>query len=483
MTWPRALARLLTGCPVVPRPDASVPSGANAADEHGDQNASAARSEAFALLLYAQQDWQLRKVQSHEFKEGGYTVARVSIDCVPQDLPGLRYSLEGSGHDTDDPILVPVTFMQKGALRQFDMRGPADEPLPVIGRSEYSDLMIGVLAYQIEDAIVPGSDRAALNDALHTLLDEDPDVAAEACALLVSKGLGAGGVRVLESTRLRPFAAALLSSLSSAYVLIALLPGEYARRRVVIKYAHLDPQEVEPLSWKQRWRGAAGQEPLRVGFGLSHPVGSASHHLQVTVPTALRCASLKLPGNRQDRNTSDAAGAGVVHVAAPYVRDPGEPAEAEFVVPWSGMRATTWLVTMLTFAITFLGLVLPGAQGALLDAADGAAALLLAVPAVAVAFAAGKPESAIESVLLGPLRLVVISCALLLLACAGSIVGVLHEPWRTILWTVVAVAAGCAGAALCSAELKRLLGRARTPTLCAGAVVAAVLLTCGVFAW
>ncbi|GAA2736686.1 hypothetical protein GCM10009867_21850 [Pedococcus aerophilus] len=483
MRWLRALASRRAGCSVPPTLNGSVSPGTNTAAQHRDREATAARSEAFALLLYAQQDWQLRKVQSHEFKEGGYTVARVSIDCVAQDLPGLRYSFESSEHTVDEPILVPVTFMQKGALRQFDMRGPADEPLPVIGRSEYSDLMIGVLSYQIENAIVPGSDPAALKDALNVVLDEDPGAAAKTCALLVDKGIGMGGVRVLDASRISPFAAALLSSLSSAYVLIALLPAEYARRRVVIKYAHLDPQEVEPLGWKKRWRGAAGLEPLRVGFGLSHPVGSASHHLQVTVPNALRCASLTLPGDRQDRNTSDAAGAGVVHVAAPYVQDPGEPAEAEFVVPWSGMRATTWLVTMVTFAITFLGLVLPGGQEALIDAADGAAALLLAIPAVAVAFAAGRPESAIESVLLGPLRLVVMSCALMLLACAGSIVGVLHEPWRTILWSVGAVASGFATAALCSAELEGLLGRARTPALRASAVVAAVLLACGIFAW
>jgi hypothetical protein len=445
-----------------------------------------ARSEAFGVLLYAQQDWQLRKVQSHELKDGGYVVAKVSIDCIPQDLPGLAYSFSGPQHPSDAlnaSILVPVTFMQKGALRQFDMRGPAGEPLPVIGRSEYSDLMIGVLTYQIEHACIPGCDRVALHDALHAVLDEDPSAAAEACKLLIDDGIGVGGVRVLDPTHLEPFAKALLASLSSAYVLIALLPREYAERRVVIKYAHHDTQEIDIIRWKQRWRCTTGREPFQVGFGLSHPVGAASHHLQVTVPAGLQCASLTLPGDRHDRNTSDAAGAGVVHVAAPYIVDPGAPAVAEFVVPWSGMRATTWLVTTVTSVILFLGLVLPGAQEALLEAADGAAALLLALPAVAVAFAAGKPESAVESVLLGPLRLVVMSCALLLLGCAASIVGVLHDPWRTGLWATGAVVSGSAAVALCVTELDRLLGPACKPVVAVFATAAAGLLACGVFAW
>ena len=202
------------------------------------------------------------------------------------------------------------------------------------------------------------------------------------------------------------------------------------------------------------------------------------------MPAALSCTSLTMPGRRDDRNTTDSSDAGVVHVAGWYVQDPGEPAEAEFVVPWSGMRATTWLVTAITFAVTCLGLVLPGAQQALLDSADGAGALLLAVPAVAVAFAAGRSESAVESVLLGPLRMTVITCALLLLACAASIVGVLHEPWRTLLWTLGTIGSGAACAALCAHELVLALGAdGRTRALWATAIAIAVLLVCGIFAW
>ena len=226
----------------------------------------AQRSEAVSALLYAQQTWQLRKVQSHELREGSYSVARVSIDCVPQDLPGLRYALVGEPDDTQDPLIVPVTYMQKGALRQFDMRGPNAEPLPVIGRSEYTDLMLGVLMYQMEDAVIAGSDRVALLEALRVILDEDPGAATRASRLLLERGVVADGAHVVEPDLLRGFAVELLQGLTTAYVLFALLPSEYVQRRAVIKYAHHGHQGVERLPWTKRWLGAVGLAKLQCGL-------------------------------------------------------------------------------------------------------------------------------------------------------------------------------------------------------------------------
>ena len=64
----------------------------------------------------------------------------------------------------------------------------------------------------------------------------------------------------------------------------------------------------------------------------------------------------------------------------------------EFRVPLKGLRMNAALVCGVTSIMLLLGLLLPGAQLALLDASDGAAALLLAVPAVAFAFAVGERE-------------------------------------------------------------------------------------------
>lgn len=438
----------------------SPPSGAGGESGVVDE---VIRSEILAELLHSQQAWQWRKVQSHELRAGNYSVVRVSIDCVPQDFPELRYELEGGGAGQGAAFLVPVTYMDKGVLRQFDMRGPADEPLPVIGRSEYRALMLGVLLRQLESAILPLADLELLSDALIRLLDDDVETARAISEEILRDGtVNLDGVcprfRFVDPALLQGFARELLTSLASVYVLFALLPAEYGYRRVVIKYSHHARQDPDhgPLLW--RWCGAAGLVPLKVAFELSHPTGAASHHLEIAVPSELTCASLTMPGAGADRNTTDASEGGVAHAAKSYERSPAERAVVEFTVPWAGTRATTWLMATLTFAITLLGYTLPGAQEALLAAADGAGALLLAVPAIAVAFAAGRPESDVESVLLGPLRAVLIVCAIWLFACAASIVGVLHEPYRTWLWVAGAGFSGGASIALSARELRRWMG-------------------------
>ena len=442
MTWLTAITHKLTGL-------ASPNSTALDDDER--------RALALSTVLYEQQAWQLRKVQSHELREGDYEVVKVSIDCVPQDLPGLAYALDGPGGGTEDSILVPVTYMSKGALRQFDMRGPGGESLPIIGRGEYTGLMGAVLTYQLEGALLPDADQETLRSALDTILDGDPDEALAVSRQLLRDGT-AQGRAVLDPASVRGWARELLTSLPLVWVLFALVPREYAGRRVVIKYSHHARQAAERSTLRQRWLGAAGISTLPVSFKLFHPTGAASHHLEVTVPADLSCTSLQMPGQVADRNTTDSSDSGVVHGAASYTVEPDSLARVEFSVPWAGMRATAWLVSAVTFAVTFLGLALPGAQDALIDAADGAGAVLLAVPAVAVAFAVGTRESDVESTLLGPLRMWVTVCALWLFACACSIVGVLHEPFRTWLWSAGALLALPASLTLCAREMRRRVG-------------------------
>ncbi|MCF6378156.1 hypothetical protein L2K70_11135 [Nocardioides KLBMP 9356] len=452
MSWVRQLANRLTGR----ASDADV------------------RALSLSTVLYNQQGWQYRKVQSHELREGDYEVVSVSIDCAPQGLPGLWYALDGPGGQTEQAFLVPVTYMRKGALRQFDMRGPGGEALPVIGRSEYTALMSGLLTYQLEDSPTPGTEAALLEAALETILDGDPEAAVAASRELLTNGT-VGGRPVLDPSRVNKWARELLTDLAKVWVLFALVPGEYAGRRVVLKYSHHAKQSADDASARRRWLGAAGLSTLPVKFTLSHPTGAASHHLEVTVPGDLSCSSLRMPGPVEDRNTTDSSDAGVVHGAASYEVEPDKPAFVEFTVPWAGMRATTWLVSSVTFAVTFLGLLLPGAQQALLDAADGAGAVLLAVPAVAVAFAAGRRESEVESVLLGPLRVWVTTCALSLFACACSIVGVLHDPFRTWLWAIGALASMTVALVLCAREARLILGRWWEPLV--GLTAAFVLFT------
>lgn len=126
-----------------------------------------------------------------------------------------------------------------------------------------------------------------------------------------------------------------------------------------------------------------------------------------------------------------------------FVETPGrEPARVQLFAPKSGMRFMTSLVLAYTFAVMALALFLPGAKLALLTASDGAAAILLAVPAVVVALLARPGENAIASQLLMPYRVTVSACSLVLIGVGGSIVGVLHEPYMQVLWVSSLIATG-----------------------------------------
>ena len=421
-----------------------------------------------AAVLFSQRSWQLRKVETRLFQEGSYSLTRVSIDCVPQALPGLRYELNTSASAVaHSSVLVPITYMQKGALRGFDMRDSNGNSMPVIGRAEYRQLMVDTLVYEVGPAAVERGDEATLRRALADVVDADRHEAEHVAEDLVVDG-AYRGVRCIDPDGLSNYAANLILALADLYVLIALLPETQAGQRQVIKYEHHSTEEVDtrpernspsalarrlvalrdrlgitegPVS---RFRLAAGLDPLEVEFDLSHPAGATSHHFEMVIPAGLKCASLAMPvvAGQGDRNTVDTTPTGVAHAAAAYNENPDQGVQVQFRVPFEGLRLHTTLVCLLTAAILLLGLLLPGAQHALLRASDGAAALLLAIPAVVVALAVGGREHVMVARMLRPLRVVVIGCALLLLACAGSIVGVLHDGWRYTLWW------GGAGAAL-----------------------------------
>ncbi|WP_087508046.1 hypothetical protein [Cellulomonas iranensis] len=438
---------------------------------------------ALAAVLFSQQQWQLRKVERRHLREGSYSVASVSIDCVPQALPELRYQLAHEAADRGGQVLVPITMMRKGALRGFDMRDDSGCAVPVIGRSEYRELMVALLMHELGDAAL-AERTELLADALAAVVDGDVEAASHTAVDLVVEGTYLE-TRCVDASELSTYAAQLILRLADSYVLIALLPEERAGRRQVVKYEHHSHDQYAGLPLKRRrstlgrlqsflyerlsggpvlrFRLAAGLEPATYEFELSHPAGSASHHFEVLIPDKLICTRLTMPGTsgRPDRNTTDITPDGVAHAVATYTEDPDDGAMVEFRVPLKGLRMNAALVCGVTSIMLLLGLLLPGAQQALLDASDGAAALLLAVPAVAFAFAVGEREPDMVALLLQPLRVVIVGCALLLLACAGSIVGVLHDWARYPLWWLGAIMTALTCATLLWTTIRVVVGRVR----------------------
>ena len=400
--------------------------------------------------------------------EGRHSVTRVSIDCIPPDFDDLLYGLPGADR-TAKRLMVPITMMSKGTLKAFNMVDSNGQPAPIIGRSEYSEIMTDALIYELRTALQdPEADGPAVRKALTVILDRDAAEAEPVAIELVTFGTYKG-LRIIDSDLISDYTAGLLLDLIEYYLLIALIPASHAGQRQVLKYSHEAVHDLHNAGPFRRLLLAAGLSALTVEFSLSHPSASASHHFEVVMPSRLDCESLEMPGlGTPDRNSADLNPLGVAHAVGKYEANPnlGSPlsgAELTVRVPSRGLRGLTSWICLLTGAILLLGLLLPGAQDALLDARDGASAMLLAIPAVVVAVVASRGEHAMVASLRRPLRETAIGCAVLLLACAASIVGGLEEPWRLALWWSGATWAVLAGVTLRAHELHGFVsGRVKT---------------------
>ncbi|USQ75355.1 hypothetical protein [Ornithinimicrobium cryptoxanthini] len=371
----------------------------------------------------------------------------------------LRYAPDVMEAGGGDYVLVPLTFQEKGVLRQFNIEGPDGTALSILGRREDLPLVRGVLQHELQDALCENYDEGRLLETLAVIIDGDPER-----AQLHADRLGVEGMiddeKVLETGALSTWAKRLLTILPSNYLMVALVPAGYAGHRVVLKYSLEWSIQPLHLNYFNRAWAAFGFDDFAFRVELSHPSGAASHHLEVVFPDGLEARALTMPsGTDTDtarRNTTDTGPLGVLHGVGRYSQDANAPEPAHITFgPTRGLRQLTFMVLLTTSVILCLGRWLPNAQNALLAANDGAAALLLAVPAVVLALLARQGENAVVSHASSVLRHVVIFCALLLLACAGSIVGHLCSGPRLALWALGGIVSGVLGGALICGALRQ----------------------------
>jgi hypothetical protein len=332
--------------------------------------------------------------------------------------------------------MVPLTLLRKGALKSFDLSGPDGNSMPVLGRSENAWLATGVLAHEIVGLSEP---EPEIITAIRRIVESAPDAAKDVAAELLMGRYK--GKTLLNSDDLTDTARLLIQELAECFLLIALLPSELAGKRGVIKYSfHWRPVPSRGLNWGTRLLAAGGYCGAIHQIELGRPSDAASYHLEVHAPIGLICGNLKLPTTANENNDSppifgEPPTSMVAHEVGVYesALDGGE-ASLELLVPRGGLRSVALLTGLFTAATFTLERLLPGAHQALLRAPDGAVAILLALPAVALALLARPGENTIAAHILLPLRWAVLACAGLLGVAAASLVGVLHEPYVSLLW-------------------------------------------------
>lgn len=378
-----------------------------------------------ASRVFATADsWRHRKVESLRLLDGDSGRRKVSVDCSPDS---------SLASPIGDRIMVPLALISKKPMKDFDIVDGNGSSLPTLGRADDGYLAWSAMCFQFErDLGAPiGND---LLRALHDVVHETPDEAIRTATDILLKGdelFGIDPSRILDQTGY------LLLDLALKFVLIGLLPSDGKPERQIIKYSyHWRIRADDPVTIGSRIKVALGIDDANYYLAVGGASDAASYHLEVHAPPGLTATRLELPtGSSFDSSRIDSDGGSVVHAAGVYPEGPDfEDAELRLAIPLRGIRTATLIVSLFTATVFLLEHLLPGAEDALLEAADGAVALLLVVPAAYSAFLARANENALVSQIFLPLRTTMFLCSVLLLAGAGSLVGRLHEPWLTALW-------------------------------------------------
>lgn len=374
------------------------------------------------------------------------------MDCTPPAFSGLGYRSgvttekvrsrgrvrrlirRGGGENADavSQYLVPLAFLRKDRLRQFDGRWNS-QSVPVLGSAENTILAEGMLLLVLHRAGVTESE--GLRQAVRELVGE-----AEASAEVV-EFVRSGSWRGMELIPLpvlsEPTVEWLIRNFLENFLLIAILPEAAMGTRQLVKFSfHWNNEnDSNQVSLGQR---ALGYMPVRFEIKMLMPEQTASYHFEFQTPYELDCLSLEIPeqadsddviaSRMQGGTWRDLSGNPVAHVHNSYEGTVTGAAVVELKLPRRGTRAVATTSIFTATMILALALFLPYARENLMSSDGSSATLLIAVPAAFIGFfVANSKESALVADLRRPLVRLMLASALTLLVMAGCIAGKLHE--------------------------------------------------------
>lgn len=430
--------------------------------------------------------WRHRKVDSVQLMEGLVGRRRLSMDLIVPPAWALAFDEVDRSHRNLDKVaglvMAPIAQLRKGPVRDFDLRLADGSSAAVLTRDDNIEVVTGaILSAMVNEGEtdVDGRLREIFEDKelVHQVRQI---VSARDAKLALAQVDVFCNERKTSGWEVNDTCRAMLRDFARNFLLVALVPKDLVGIRTVVKFAHHWQATVRV--WRSigaQLFASAGFAPFRLQIEMSGPADAASYHLQVHVPHGLISDGLLLP-YESDSGVSNVDGEGasprsgtaaanqevagvaaksgedasesersetpepidrqvgaVAHVVGAYAVAPtNNQAQLLLGVPGSGLRTVAMVTCLFTSAVFILERVLPGAQVTLLGAADGSAALLLALPAAIVALLARPGENYIVASILAPLRVIIVLCAMLLTAAGWSLVGRLNTPWIDVFWTV-----------------------------------------------
>ena len=271
-------------------------------------------------------------------------------------------------------------MLLKRPLRDFDVSDQSGQPLPVLGRTDDGHVAWSVLAARYRTDLGTSLSENLLDDlhcVVHLLSPEASVIAAD-----LAKGR-VKGKHAFDPSLVEDETRYLTNDLANYFLLIALLPGD-ADRRQIIKYSshwQVDPPTHRP-SLSERFQVGLGFRAQSLDLAVGGASEAASYHLEVHALPGMLISNLSLPpGSGQSPFREDDQIGVVGHAVESYSGAPESSAKLLLSVPRGGVRTVALFTTVFTAIVFCLDRVLPGGHKALLESSDGAAAVLLIVPA------------------------------------------------------------------------------------------------------
>lgn len=418
----------------------------------GDDEALLIAGAALVDVVTRWNAWVYRRVDSVHPLVGERGRRRQSLDCLPTPDPALAFHPEEraltSPHDLRGQIMVPLAYVKKEPLREFDAKGPDGNVMPVLGTPDTTRYGVAMVRSELMRT------NSHVSGDLITLIEEIVGPATDEKALsavddLVEKGNWDGCARVDPRVFEGNDAGELLRTLVGRFLLIGLIDSQRAGSRQVLKYAYdWHVEGLPPKHFRLSLKVALGWSRRKLEVPLEAASAAASYHLEFQTPPEARCTLLRLPGESGPDSLFDDSRKPVAHVHGHYDQQPEENGELVVDLPFRGIRMTATVAAGFSFLTTLLALVLPGAQAVWRSEPEGPATVLLVAPAVLLALVASRGESALVREPMNILRFAVLSSAVSLFLVAASLVGELQDGWLHALWWGVTVWNGAVFAVL-----------------------------------
>lgn len=368
---------------------------------------------------------------------------RSSLDCSPPPDPALAYDPSERFFDAPDQvqgqIMVPLAYLNKGPLREFDARLSDGRAMPVLGAQDTLELGVAM----VHSELTRTSDTVP--DGLLRIIREIVGPRTSSVDLpLVDRFLSTGqwqgrwfDLGAFDGND----ASELIRTLAGKFLLIGLVDSQAAGVRQVLKFSY--DWHVEGVPAGKLWdsfKVAVGWSTREMVVPLEAPSATASYHLEFQTPPEARCRLLSIPGGGD--GSFDDSRRPVMHAHASYTAPPETEGEAVIDLPFRGLRSIVLMAALFTLLVTVGALVLPGAERVWRSEPEGPATVLLVAPAILFALLATRGESALIREPMNVLRAGLFVSGISLFLVAASLVGELKDVWLQTLWIVVAVVNG-----------------------------------------